>query len=342
MFSARAFRIPTRAALVGILLATSIAPVSGGSPTVTVTTTASPTSVTVDHAIGYIVKVANEGNNTLNHATLTGEMQTLAGQPMNLFGYLGAYTGAELASGCSQPPATAATCDFGQLPARTSAPDVTFYYQAPGLVHAGAYNFLPVVTVGEGGNDSGSASHVDTFPNPPAPIRTEVLDTQQDLVRGHAILGFREFNTGIDSITIDNPHGTKVRIPTANAEVTVKDLDPDDPEFAAEMACPAEIAATCFGWGSSLSVADGATVPGGIQVTMRWDASELPKGMTAKKLRIAHLLGNGDYEQVRDACVFAGGVPTNMPCISVAPFTLRDKDIQATFYLASNRVSRGY
>ncbi len=56
----------------------------------------------------------------------------------------------------------------------------------------------------------------------------------------------------------------------------------------------------------------------------------------------AHLLGNGDYEPVKVACAFDGGVPTNMPCISVKPFTLRDKDIQATFYLASNRVSRGY
>ncbi len=338
MFPARAFRLPTRVSLIGILLATSITPVSGGSPTVTVTTTASPTSVTVDHAIGYIVKVANEGRNTLNRATLTGEMQTPDGAASNLFEYLGAFTGANRASACSQPPVTAAVCDFGQLAARTSAPDVTFYYRAPGPVHAGTYNFLPIVHVGEGGNDSGGASHVDTFPNPPAPIVTQVLATQQDLVRGHAILDDREFTTGIDSVTIGNPHGTKVRIPSANAEVSVEDLAPND----AAVACPAEIAATCFGWGSSLSVASGVAILGGIEVTMRWDVSQLPKGMTARKLRIAHLLGDGMYEQVKDACVFAGGVPTNMPCISVAPFTLRDKDIQATFYLASNRVSRGY
>ena len=31
-----------------------------------------------------------------------------------------------------------------------------------------------------------------------------------------------------------------------------------------------------------------------------------------------------------------------MPCFEVAPFKLADKDIQATFWLASNRVSRGY
>jgi hypothetical protein len=31
-----------------------------------------------------------------------------------------------------------------------------------------------------------------------------------------------------------------------------------------------------------------------------------------------------------------------MPCFEVAPHKLADKDLQATFWLASNRVSRGY
>jgi hypothetical protein len=128
-----------------------------------------------------------------------------------------------------------------------------------------------------------------------------------------------------------------VTVPS-NAEVTVADLPPNDPAVA----CPTTIAATCFGWGSSLSVAQGATVPGGILVTMRWDISELPKGMTPQKLRIAHLLGGQDFEAVNAACVYAAGVPTNIPCIAVAPYRLADKDIQASFYLLFNRVSRGY
>ncbi len=124
-----------------------------------------------------------------------------------------------------------------------------------------------------------------------------------------------------------------------NAEVTVADLPPTDPQVA----CPTAIAATCFGWGSSLSVAQGATIEGGILVTMRWDLSELPSGMTPKKLRIAHLLGGQLWEPVSAACTYnQAGAPTNIPCISVAPFKLADKDIQASFYLASNRVSRGY
>lgn len=339
MFRARASRIPARVALAAVLLMTIVTPVSGGSPLVSVVTTASPTSVTVDHAIGYIVNVANNGQNTLNHVTLDGEIRTPGpdGELSDDFEYLGAFTDGARAPACSQPPAEAAFCDFGQLAARTPAPEVTLYYQAP--PDAGMYDFFPIVRVGEGGTDNGSASHVDTFPDPMIPIVTGVLAVNDDLVRGHAILGFREFTTGLGALDGVNQHGTTVRIPKANAEVTVKDLEPDDEAVA----CPVGIAATCFGWGSSFSVGDGGLIEGGIEVTMRWDASELPKGMTPRKLRIAHLLGDGLFDPIKDPCVFdEDGVPVAMPCISVAPFALRDKDIQASFFVASNRVSRGY
>ena len=76
---------------------------------------------------------------------------------------------------------------------------------------------------------------------------------------------------------------------------------------------------------------------------MRWDYTELPNGMTYQKLRVAHLLTATTFEQVTGTCSFnLAGVPTNMPCFEVAPFKLADRDIQATFWLASNRVSRGY
>ena len=60
-----------------------------------------------------------------------------------------------------------------------------------------------------------------------------------------------------------NRHGTAVTVPV-NAEVTASDVAP-----AAD--CPAAVT-TCFGYGSSLSIANGANIPGGIVVTMRWDA----------------------------------------------------------------------
>jgi hypothetical protein len=270
MVRSRASRLPVRAALAAVLLLTTIAPVSGASPQVSVITTATPTSVTVDHAIGYVVNVSNDSTNTLNHITLEGEMQTTDGSPTSLFAYLGAYTGDQPAPQCSQPPATAAFCDFGQLAGNTPAPEITFYYRAPATPNEGMYQFLPIARVGEGGNDSGNASHVDTFPDPLVPIVTEVLAFQQDFVRGHAIQDSRTFTTGLLTLGTNNPHGTTVRLPTANAEVTVADLAPGHPDVS----CPAAISATCFGWGSSIAVPyEGDLVPGGIEVTMRWDYS---------------------------------------------------------------------
>ena len=334
MVHPRASRAFTQAAVVAVLLLTIVAPVSGASPDVSVITTATPTSVTVGHAIGYVVNVANDGGTTLNHVTLEGEMQTAAGTATSLFAYLGAYAGDVPAVQCSQPPATAAFCDLGQLAARTAAPMITFYYRAPAAPNSGIYRFVPTARVGEGGNDSGNASHVDTFPNPPQPIVTEVLAENQDFARGHAIQDLRTFTTGLTTVGALNPHGTTVRLPSANAEVTVADLDPLDPAVV----CPEAIEDTCFGWGSALSVPYDGPVPGGIEVTMRWDYTELPSGMTAKKLRVAHLLGNGEFVQVKGMC--SDGAP--MPCFTVAPHKLADRDIQATFLLPSNRVTRGY
>ena len=338
MSRARVSRTAVRAAIFSVMLLTSIIPVSAASPSVSVVTTASPTSVTIGNAIGYIVNVANDGGNTLNHVTLSGEIRTPAGQLSADFEYLGAFTGASRAPECSQPPAADAFCDFGQLSANTPAPEITFYYEAPST--AGTWNFFPIARVSEGAGDNDNASHVDTFPNPLVPIVTQVLPVSVDLARGHAILSggaYRTFTTGLDALTSSNPHGTRVTIPSANAEVTVRDLPANNPLAA----CPSQLT-TCFGQGSAIDVGDGGIVPGGIEVTMRWDFSELPKGMTPQKLRVAHLLTATTFEQVTGSCVFVAGVPTNMPCFTVAPFKLADKDIQATFWLAWNRVSRGY
>jgi hypothetical protein len=214
------------------------------------------------------------------------------------------------------------------------------------------YVFEAEAIVGEGLNDSTPASHDDTFLSDA--ITTTVLPFNRDFVSAYSIPGVRSFTTGgIDCRRLGlsagcepgtaplggmNPHGTRVRVPT-NAEVRVADLPPNH----ADVQCPAAIAATCFGWGSSLSVAGGSTVPGGIEVTMRWDKSELPGGMTAGKLRIAHLTSVNSFVQVKNPCTYSSaGAPTNMPCISVAPVKLADGDIQATFFLPSNRVTRGY
>jgi hypothetical protein len=289
---------------------------------VVVTTTASPVQVTIGRPIAYVITVTNNTNNTLKYAGLSGETTNADGSPLDL-----TYIHSEPAT-CSQ---TGPSCVFDNLPSGATRTAV-FVFRAPAQPTTFTFSALSDF---DGDTSNPNAAHNDTVEEV---IQTNVLAESVDLVAGYAIPGEREFTTGIlGPLDTTNQHGTKVKIAT-NAEVTLADLPPTH----TDVTCPSQIAATCFGWGSSLSIANGATVPGGIEVTMRWDLSELPKGMTERKLRIAHLLGGQSWEPVSAACVFVAGVPTNMPCISVAPFRLADKDIQASFYLASNRVSRGY
>jgi hypothetical protein len=311
MFRARASRFVWRTAIALVLIVASAVPAAAASPDIRVTTTSSPTSVTVGFVVAYPITVTNMSGQTLNHVDLTGSSSASL-----------AYLGAAPVGACSpsQP-----ACDLGTLRAG-EVKNVTMYFRAPAAPDA--FVFTATVHVNP------APGHQDTFE---IAIPTDVLAVSPDLVRGHAFGTDRTFTTGLTTLGTGNPHGTSVRIPSATTEVTVADLPPTDPAVQ----CPTGLT-TCFGWGSFLAVGDGGTIAGGIEVTTRWDYSELPSGMTYRKIRVAHLLGGGQYQQVTGTCNFAGNVPTNMPCFSVPPFQQPDKDIQATYWLASNRVSRGY
>ena len=349
MSRARASRVAARAAILFVLLLTSIIPVSAAY-NVQFTVASSPFVVTVGLPVAYPVTVTNGGGNTLNHVTVFGQLDPA-------FTFLPQLTVPDAFCSDTEP-----RCDFDQVRPGQPAPQAIFYYAAPATVsdpvNGDTYNFTGLARVSQGSNDDQNPGNSDSFTSPP--VVTKVVPTSPNLVSGHSVPGIRTFTTGgLDCALLGlpanceagtvalgsgNPHGTRVTVPS-NAEVTVADLPPLLPNMAPNpaVACPTAIAATCFGWGSSLSVANGATIPGGIRVTMRWDLSELPSGMTDKKLRVAHLLTATTFEQVTGKCSFnQAGVPTNMPCFEVAPFKLADKDIQATFWLASNRVSRGY
>jgi hypothetical protein len=317
MVRARASRLAWRVALASALVLTTVVPATAASPDVVITTTSSPTSVTVGLVVAYPITVTNMSGRTLNHVDLVGSTSL----PL-------AFLGSAPAGACPN-----AVCDFGMMRAG-DVRSVTFYYRAPPTASPSSFVFTATAHVSEGGSDNPGAGHQDTFE---FPITTNVLAVNANLVRGHAFGTDRTFDTGTQTLDTGNPHGTKVRIPGANVEVTAADLPPTDPAVQ----CPTTLT-TCFGWGSSLNVGSGGIIPGGIEVTTRWDLSELPKGMTAKKLRVAHLLGNNQFAPVTGMCIFVDGVPNNMPCFSVAPFAWPDKDIQATYWLASNRVTRGY
>ena len=314
-------RLSTRraaSATLALMITLAIAmPVAGADPMVAVTTTSSPTSVTVGLPVAYPITVTNNSKNTLNHVTLTGS-------PSIALTYLGAIP----TSACSQ---TVAMCDFGQMGSGAAA-SATFYYRAP--TTPGSFVFTATAHVGEGAGDNPGASHQDTFSTP---ISTLVLAVSQDEVRGHSLPTDRTFDTGIgNTVSTTNKHGTRVVMP-ANGEVTVRDLPPE----AITLACPAA-APTCFGWASQLAIADGAPFAQGIRVTVRWDVSDLPSGMTEKKLKIIHLFDGGGHALVSNQCTFVSGVPTNLPCLAGAPIKLGDKDLQATLYLLHNGLIRGW
>ena len=334
MVHSRASRIAARLPLaLGLALAITT-PVAAGDITARVVTS-SPLAVTAGKPVAYPVTVQNTGRNTLNSIVVTG--QAAAG-----FTYLSSTP----TTACSQ---SEPVCTFRQLAAGVPLPAITFYYRVATAV--GTYPFNVKVDVAEGGKDNSddSANNIDTFFSPT--IQTNVRAVDDDFVAGHSLAGGRSFSTGgIDcagaglpatcndgsfAVDANNRHGTAVIVPV-NAEVTASDVGPANN-------CPVAIT-TCFGSGSQLTIDGGKPIPGGIVVTMRWDETDLPNGTTPEKLNVIHLFDPGttlngkNYAVITDRCTSS----TQTHCFIVEPFKLGDKDIQATFRLPFNGVSKGW
>ena len=338
-------RLTSHVALAFALLLVLVTPASAADR-ITFSTSSSPLNVTVSRPVAYPVTVTNSGGSTINHITLTGHIDPA-------FDLLFATP----TDACSENDDGDPVCEFDQLPAGQPAPQVIFYYLVPDDVtdeiNGDSYVFTATATVGEGPNDNPNAAHQDTYVS--AGVTTIVKSLNQDLVSGHAVPGIQTFSTGgidcagaglpatcNDGLAVlgtTNKHGTSITVPQI-AEVIVEDVTPG-------AACPATIT-TCFGAGSKLSVANGLPIADGIEVTMRWDVSELSNGMTARKLNVIHIFDqptNIDddaeletFALITDACADAD----DRHCFTVEPFKLGDKDIQATFLLPFNGVSKGW
>jgi hypothetical protein len=338
-------RLATRVVIAFAFLIVLVTPASAAER-ITFSTSSSPFNVTVGLPVAYPVTVTNTGGSTINHITITGHIdpafELLFTTP---------------ADACSVNEDGDPVCDFDQLQAGEPAPQVIFYYLVPDTVddeeNGDVYEFTATATVGEGPNDNPNASHQDTYVS--EAVTTIVRALNQDFVSGHAVPGIETFSTGgIDCVGAGlpadcndglailgttNKHGTSVSVQQI-AEVTVQDVAPAND-------CPPTIT-TCFGAGSSISVADGASIATGISVTMRWDLSELPSGMTWQKLDVIHLFDtptNIDddpeletFALITDLCEDAD----DRHCFTVEPFKLGDKDLQATFLLPFNGVSKGW
>ncbi len=289
-----------------------VAPAGAVSPQVTVTTAASPLEVTVNLPVAYVVSIHNGSNNALKNVRI-------AGQPSIDLQLLGA---------APTPACAAGVCTLDGLAAGATE-QVTFYYRAPSSPQA----FTFTAFANFDGQTTTSSAYQNTTA---APVTTHVLDVNQDLVKGHAFGTYNTFTTGIGPLSATNRHGTEVFL-TDTAEVTVRDLSVGAADAYAN--CRVLLGAPCFGEASELSVKDGEPVAGGLRVTIRWDFSDLPKGMTEKKIRIVHFLdGGAGHELVDEQC----GAATRAACLAGPIVRLGDRDIQAVIILPTNGVIRGW
>lgn len=305
-----------------LLLVAGVLPAGAADPSIEVTILASqPTQVTQGLPIGYPMVVTNHSTNTVNHVTLSGALSGAAAAEAM---YLGAYP----AGACSD---TEPLCDLGTL-ASGAGTTVVFLFQAP--TTPGAITFTATVEGGEGPNDNTSASHQDTWTSD---VATTVIPASIDATHSYVLRAGGSVSTGIDAVVSAlNPHGTQAIVPTTamGVEALVEDS-------VTGPACPGAIAADCFGQWSYLSIGQGANFPRpGLQVTIRFDYSELPNGMTDKKLRVVQFNDDGTSTPITTVCDSATS-PTNAPCYLPAQ-KLADRDLLITVWLLHNGNIRGW
>jgi hypothetical protein len=331
----------------GLVLSLST-PVTAGGASISVSVgVSSPTEVTTGYYVAYPVTVTNSGTNTLNTVSVTLYATSATGDevwPMADRGF--ALVGATPAT-C--PQSGTPSCFIGQMTSGSTA-NVTFYFIATGNPRTEFVKAAVSTSEGMKDNSDGSSANIDYWESRPL-IQTNVAPVSDDFRSGHAIVDIGTIDeptvsTGL-GVTFGNPQGTAVRVPR-NAEVTITEMKPGDVP-----PCPTGYS-TCFGWGSVLDV--GTDTGGdeyfdtGIVVTMVWDDSQLPNGMTAKKLRVVHYPDPTvttelwTPEPVTSLCTYDSdtGLPDNMPCFLSPPSKVGDKDIQAVMLWAHNGIGRGW
>jgi len=338
MFPVRASRAASALALAVVVLLTSVSPTVAAAGDITFELgVSSPTVVTVGRVVAFPVVVRNSSGRTLNHVSVTGAMELTSGAPASGFTPL-------LVTPTGSCDAQTLTCSFQQLPAGTATVEIVFYFRAPPTASAlgDAYNFKVTAVVSEGANDNAKAANQDTFEGF---IATQVVATSQDFVAGHAFTNDGSagltFSTGL-ATSLGNPHGTRVEL-KRNAEVTVQDVP------AEGLAACRAVEPSCFGWGSKLDV--GRDFPGfvaeqfpeGFVVTMRWDASQLPSGMTPKKLNVIHMLDDGTFEYVPRTLCPPNPTQAQMPCYLTLPYSPgKNLGIEAVMLWDQNGIGRGW
>lgn len=292
-------------------------------PNVTLSVSGAPGSVSLGHYVAYTARVTNGDKNNVTHLTLTAPAAGST-SPFPL-----TYVSASPSTGsCSAPPVLPLTCSLGSL-ASGATDTVTFVFRVPtGLPASGAgVSFAAQVTFDEGPNDQ-NASHGDT--------KLASAATTLGAVGSDFVTGFVPFALGDDLETAGdltgpsngNPQKTGLEVAalaasSLGATGTVQEVS----HPATDTTSDCQAGFSCFGQTSFVTLPGVFSPP--LELTFRFDASELPPGMTQKKLRMFH---DGTLVPL---CTTPGVLSPGPTCQS-STTTFDDKDLGALLLSSTN------
>jgi hypothetical protein len=275
------------AAVVALVAALALAaagrPASPG-PNISVSVAGSPGNVTLGHYVSYAVTVHNGAKNNVTHLALSAPT-TGSTSPFPL-----SYVSVSTSNGtCSAPPALPVSCSFGSLPSGADA-RVTFLFRAPAAIPAtgAAAVFTAQASFDEGPSDQ-NASHGDT--------NVGSASTGLGALGSDFVTGFVPFSLGdelatggeLNGAAGGNPQKTSLSVPGGSAAGlgavgTVQEVSHPATDTTSD--CAAGF--SCFGQTSFVTMPGFFSSAAPLVLSFRFDASEVPPGMNAKKLRMVH------------------------------------------------------
>jgi uncharacterized protein DUF11 len=282
-------RGPRRLTLAAAAVVCALASAAGSGraaspgPNVAIAVSGSPGAASLGHYVAYRVTVTSQAKNTVTHLELNAPASGST-TPFPL-----AYVSASPSTGsCSAPPSQPISCSFGSLRSGAQV-GVTFVFSSPSVTPTtgAAVTFVAHASFDEGPSDQ-NASHTDTITGSAA---TSLSPAGSDFVTGFVpfALGDQLATGGsLDGPAAGNPQKTTLTVPTGSATGlgavgTVQEVHHPPADTTSD--CQAGF--SCFGQ-TSLVTMPGLFSTTPLSLAFRFDASEVPSGMSARKLRMFH------------------------------------------------------
>jgi hypothetical protein len=292
-------------------------------PNVTLAVSGAPGSVSLGHYVAYTATLHNGDSNNVTHVALSAPAAGST-SPFPL-----TYVSASPSTGtCSAPPTLPLSCSFGSLPSGATS-TVTFVFKAPAsLPTSGAgVSFAAQLSFDEGPNDQNS-SHTDT--------KVGSTSTTLGAVGSDFVTGFVPFSLGDDLETAGdltgpsngNPQKTGLAVSAfAASSLGATGVVQEVPHPVTDTTSDCQAGFPCFGQTSFVTLPGFFSPP--LQLSFRFDASELHPGMTQKKLRMFH-------DGVLVPLCTAPGVLDPAPTCQSSTTSFDDKDLGALLLSSSN------